>query len=127
MPEAIFTGYITGTELYQAYASSDVFIFPSTTETFGNVVLEAMASGLPCVISDEGGCKELVEMSKGGLISRSNDPISFTENCSLLLDDVSLRNELKENALNFSKGRSWEIINDDLLNRYIGLIRTKAH
>ena len=46
----IFTGFLFGEELSQAYASSDVFVFPSTTDTFGNVVLEAMASGVPVIV-----------------------------------------------------------------------------
>src|SRR3954469_23986101 len=60
LPDAFFTGYLRGTELARAYASADVFVFPSTTDTFGNVILEAQASGLPVVVSDSGGPKELV-------------------------------------------------------------------
>ncbi|HHE08047.1 MAG TPA: glycosyltransferase family 1 protein, partial [Chlorobaculum parvum] len=60
MPEAVFTGYLTGTLLPEAYASGDVFLFPSTTEAFCNVALEALASGLPAIVSDIGGCMELV-------------------------------------------------------------------
>ena len=58
LPEAFFTGYLSGTELATAYASADVFVFPSTTDTFGNVILEAQACGLPVVVSDSGGPKE---------------------------------------------------------------------
>ncbi len=50
----LFTGFLSGEELHTTYASSDVFVFPSTTDTFGNVVLEAQASGLPVIVSDEG-------------------------------------------------------------------------
>src|SRR5581483_979549 len=50
LPDAIFTGYLTGLDLAKAFASADVFVFPSTTDTFGNVVLEALASGLPTVV-----------------------------------------------------------------------------
>ena len=52
MPEACFTGYLNGTELARAYASSDIFVFPSTTDTFGNVIIEAQAAGLPVIVSD---------------------------------------------------------------------------
>ena len=60
LPEAVFTGYLSGKDLATAYASADIFVFPSTTDTFGNVILEAHASGLPVVVSDSGGPKELV-------------------------------------------------------------------
>ena len=55
LPEACYTGYLTGTELAKAYASSDLFVFPSTTDTFGNVIIEAQAAGLPVIVSDIGG------------------------------------------------------------------------
>ena len=57
-PEGCYTGYLNGKELATAYASADIFVFPSTTDTFGNVVLEAQAAGLPCVVSDHGGPQE---------------------------------------------------------------------
>src|SRR5438094_9605361 len=68
LPEAFFTGYLTGKDLAAAYASADIFVFPSTTDTFGNVILEAQACGLPVVVSDSGGPKELVEDRTNGLI-----------------------------------------------------------
>lgn len=57
---ACFTGFLRGAQLSEAYASSDVFVFPSTSETFGNVVLETMCSGLPAVVPNAGGVAELV-------------------------------------------------------------------
>lgn len=65
---ALFTGYLAGDELRECYASADVFVFPSTTDTFGNVVLEAQASGLPVIVSDEGGPKELMVDGETGLV-----------------------------------------------------------
>ncbi|MEX2574872.1 MAG: glycosyltransferase family 1 protein, partial [Balneolaceae bacterium] len=50
LPEAVYTGFLTGQDLAKAYASSDIFFFPSDTESFGNVTLEAMSSGLPCIV-----------------------------------------------------------------------------
>jgi glycosyltransferase involved in cell wall biosynthesis len=61
LPGAAFTGYLAGLELARAFASSDVFLFPSTTDTFGNVILEALASGVPCVVSMKAGPKDLIE------------------------------------------------------------------
>ena len=57
LPDAIFTGYLKGKELAKAYASADIFVFPSTTDTFGNVIIEAQASGVPVIVSDSGGPK----------------------------------------------------------------------
>jgi len=74
LPQAIFTGSLHGRELSAAYASADVFAFPSTTDTYGNVVIEALASGLPVVVSDQGGPRELLrdpadgEVVSGGLV-----------------------------------------------------------
>src|SRR4029077_5555118 len=70
LPEAFFTGYLKGKELATAYASADIFVFPSTTDTFGNVILEAQACGLPVVVSDSGGPKELVADKANGLITK---------------------------------------------------------
>ena len=58
LPEACYTGYLKGTELAKAYASSDIFVFPSTTDTFGNVIIEAQAAGLPVIVSDIGGPRD---------------------------------------------------------------------
>src|SRR5207302_3419988 len=73
LPDAAFTGYLAGLDLARAYASSDVFLFPSTTDTFGNVILEALASGVPCVVSDQGGPKDLVVHGITGFITRALD------------------------------------------------------
>src|SRR6266478_6639382 len=77
LPEAVFTGYLRGKELATAYASADIFVFPSTTDTFGNVILEAQACGVPVVVSDSGGPKELVEDKTNGLITKSRDVEDF--------------------------------------------------
>ncbi|BCS53370.1 glycosyltransferase [Geobacter sp. SVR] len=69
---AVFTGYLDGEELRTGYASADLFVFPSATDTFGNVVLEAQASGLPVVVSDEGGPRELMIDGETGTVFRAN-------------------------------------------------------
>jgi glycosyltransferase involved in cell wall biosynthesis len=72
LPNAIFTGVLNGEELAQAYASADLFVFPSTTDTFGNVVIEAISSAIPAFVSDVGGPCELVEDGKNGKILAAN-------------------------------------------------------
>lgn len=61
------TGYLHGEDLSQAFASADALVFPSLTDTFGNAVLEARASGLPAIVSDRGGPREVVRASDSGL------------------------------------------------------------
>lgn len=70
----VFTGPLHGEDLSQAYASSDIFVFPSGTDTFGNVVLEAQASGLPCIVTDQGGPCENIVPDETGLIIPCADP-----------------------------------------------------
>jgi glycosyltransferase involved in cell wall biosynthesis len=71
---ALFTGYLHGKELAEAYAGADLFVFPSATDTFGNVVLEAQASGLPVVVTSEGGPKEAMLPGRTGLVVPPHDP-----------------------------------------------------
>ena len=107
LPEAFFTGYLAGNELATAYASADVFVFPSTTDTFGNVILEAQACGLPVVVSDSGGPKELVEDKTTGLITKSHDVDDFTRAIRSLVTDPALRKRMGESARNSVIDRSW--------------------
>ena len=107
LPEAKFTGMLTGLELAKAFASADVFVFPSTTDTFGNVVLEALASGLPVVVSDQGGPHELVENGVTGFITRSLDVEDFTGAMLRLVPDTALRKTMGENARRAVQDRDW--------------------
>jgi glycosyltransferase involved in cell wall biosynthesis len=107
LPEAIFTGSLTGKELATAYASADVFVFPSTTDTFGNVILEAQACGLPVVVSDSGGPKELVEDRANGLITKSHDAEDFARAIRTLVTDSALRQRMATAARNSVTDRAW--------------------
>jgi glycosyltransferase involved in cell wall biosynthesis len=107
LPDAVFTGYLTGIELATAYASADVFAFPSTTDTFGNVIIEAQASGVPVVVSDSGGPKELVEDEANGLITKSHDVDDFTRAVRALVVDPGLRKRMGDCARKSVVDRSW--------------------
>ena len=107
LPDAFFTGYLRGTELATAYASADIFVFPSTTDTFGNVILEAQASGLPVVVSDSGGPKELVAHKANGLITRSHNVEDFTDAIRALVTDQTLRERMANSARDSVTDRSW--------------------
>ena len=106
-PEACYTGYLKGKELGAAYASSDIFVFPSTTDTFGNVVLEAQAAGLPCVVSDQGGPAELITDGVEGFITRSLDVEDFSGAIRRLATDPELRQQMGERARQRVQDRNW--------------------
>jgi glycosyltransferase involved in cell wall biosynthesis len=99
MPDAIFTGYLLGEELAEAYASADIFVFPSTTDTYGNVVVEALASGLPCVVSSEGGPSGLVQHGRTGYVTKGRDVGGIAGRLRHLVENTSLRKTMSENAV----------------------------
>jgi glycosyltransferase involved in cell wall biosynthesis len=107
LPEAVFTGYLRGEELATAYASSDIFVFPSTTDTFGNVIIEAQASGLPVVVSDSGGPKELVNENETGLITKSHDAEDLARAIRQLVVDPASRQTMGNRAREIVADRSW--------------------
>ena len=118
MPDAVFPGYLTGRPLQEVYASSDVFLFPSTTETFGNVVLEAMASGLPAVVSDVGGCKEIVRESGAGAVATARDVDDTYEKLKGIVDEREKLEQLGARAVEYGKNRSWEKVNERVIQTY---------
>jgi glycosyltransferase involved in cell wall biosynthesis len=107
MPEACYTGYLNGTELAKAYASSDLFVFPSTTDTFGNVIIEAQAAGLPAIVSDVGGPRELVIDGVNGLVTKGLDVTDFTRAIRRLVEDEPLRKQMSAAARRSVEDRSW--------------------
>jgi glycosyltransferase involved in cell wall biosynthesis len=118
LPDAHFTDFITGKELACAYASSDVFLFPSETETFGNVTLEAMASGLPCVVADAPGSKSLVESGINGYLAPPRDTEIFAECVTKIINDKILREKMAKNARRKALTYSWSSVNGELLKNY---------
>ena len=121
-----FTGYLRGAELAEAYASSDVFVFPSATETFGQVVLEAMASGLPVVAYDSEGVRDLLRHTETGLLAPMSDLRSFVDAVSYLLDHPERRIMLGTRAHGAARRRTWETVMDELLSQYRKLIADRV-
>jgi glycosyltransferase involved in cell wall biosynthesis len=117
-PDAIYTGFLSGEELAASYAGSDIFFFPSDTETFGNVTLEAMASGLPCVVADATGSKSLVEHNKNGFVIPVESRDEFLTSLKSLITDHTLRNKMGNSSLEKSKQYTWSAINNRLLSFY---------
>jgi glycosyltransferase involved in cell wall biosynthesis len=107
LPDAVFLGYLTGEPLAKAYASADVFVFPSTTDTFGNVIIEAQASGLPVIVSDLGGPKELVEDGVNGIVTKAHDADDFARAISRLTGDARMRVRMGQKARRSVVDRSW--------------------
>jgi glycosyltransferase involved in cell wall biosynthesis len=118
LPEAHFTGFITGDELSRAYASSDVFLFPSETETFGNVTLEAMSSGLPCVVADATGSRSLVESGINGFLAPPRDTESFADCVAKIINDIKLKDNMSKAARQKALAYSWDNVNNKLLDYY---------
>jgi glycosyltransferase involved in cell wall biosynthesis len=113
-----FTGYLTGERLASVYASADLFVFPSTTDTFGNVVLEAQASGIPVVVSDMGGpCENILE-GRTGLVCRSDDMESLLRSVRELVDNGPRRREMGIEARKYVEARSFESAFLQLWNLY---------
>lgn len=108
LPNTVFTGYLSGDMLGTAYASSDVFLFPSDTETFGNVVLEAAASGLPAVCANATGSRSLVQDGATGFLVPPDNTPAFVERLRTLILDDALRRRFGDAALERSTHYRWD-------------------
>jgi glycosyltransferase involved in cell wall biosynthesis len=116
MRHAEFTGVLIGEPLSREYANMDAFVFPSRTDTFGNVVQEAMASGLPAVVSDSGGPKSIVRHGVTGFIA--SDVSAFRDAILTLMKDPLLCNQMSVNAREQACNTSWDSIFNDVLKAY---------
>jgi len=110
MPDAYLLGKIDHEKLAILYASSDIFLFPSVSETYGNVVVEAMASGCPCVIAKGGGSQSLVSHGKTGFLCEPNDPKNYLERIDEILSSEQLRNTFITNGLAYTKTLDWDLL-----------------
>lgn len=117
-PNVTFLGYQAGQELSQTYASADIFVCPSVTETFGNVVLEAMASSLPVIAPLAGGIKENLYPGITGLDCQPRNHFSMASTIVRLAEDGGLRDRLAEQALIHARSQSWDAIFTRLVNSY---------
>ncbi len=118
MPEAIFLGYQTGKSLSTAYASSDMFVFPSTTETFGNVTLEAMSSGILPVCANKGGASGFIKNGITGLLSKPCDAEDMAEKIESLLDHPERMKEMAKQAFLYGQEQTWQRSFEKMLMSY---------
>jgi glycosyltransferase involved in cell wall biosynthesis len=120
---AVFTGYLRGDELVSAFASADVLVFPSTSETFGMAPLEAMACGLTVVASMTGGLVDTLRDGFNALVYDHTQPEQIAERVLRLRDNPALLAELRQNALDYARERTWQTTMDQLIDYYDLAIR----
>ncbi|MEN2767006.1 glycosyltransferase family 4 protein [Ornithinibacillus xuwenensis] len=113
-----FAGFLTGTDLAHAYAAADLFVFPSSTETFGNVVLESLASGTPAVCANAGGVRGIIQNQVTGLLCERKNIAAFAQAIQTLLENHPNRKEMGWNGRNYALTQSWESIFERLLENY---------
>ena len=118
LPEAIFEGHRSGEQLATAYASSDIFLFPSDTETFGNVTLEALASGLPAVVANATGSNALVTDAVNGFLAPPRDSKAFQERVEELVLDNQLRSRMSSAARAGAEHFEWNRILSQIVTYY---------
>jgi len=118
LTDTVFTGPLQGNELATAYASSDIFLFPSDTETFGNVTLEAMASGLPTVCADASGSDSLVIEGETGYLVPAHDTSAFSSSIEQLISDPLLRQRFGIVARKRAMAFEWNNVMGHLAHYY---------
>ncbi len=118
LSNTIFTGPLQGNELAKAYASSDIFLFPSDTETFGNVTLEAMASGIPTICADATGSDFLVEHGRTGYLAPPKKSSVFLEYVRDLIFDSHMRREFGHAARKRALAFEWTRVMEHLASYY---------
>ncbi len=124
----VFTGYIKGEDLAGIFASADLFVFPSTTDTFGNVVLESQASGVPVIVTDRGGPRENIIPGETGIVVKGDDEMSLVSGLLELLEDRTRLEAMGKAARLYAESRcfgsafeeSWKLYReaDAKPNRY---------
>src|SRR5258708_16714484 len=96
--DAHFTGYLVGDDLANAFAAADVFVFPGPAETFGQVVLEALASGLPAIVTDRGGPATIVQNGQTGFICAVDDAAAFADPVRMFRNNPEMRAQMARQA-----------------------------
>jgi glycosyltransferase involved in cell wall biosynthesis len=125
LPSALFTGELRGEELATAVASADVLLNPSVTEAFGNVTLEAMASGMPVVAVNASGTTNLVRDGETGVLTDPGDADAIADALAAYKTDPQLRGKHGEAGLEIAKTRDWDQINSVVLKTYDRVIERR--
>jgi glycosyltransferase involved in cell wall biosynthesis len=117
MPDAVFTGVLGRERVAEVFASSDVFVFPSRTDTAGNVVLEAQASGVPVAVTDAGGPKENMVLGATGIVRTDDDPVRWGHAIAEMLRGGRLA-QMAESARTYALTRQWPLALRPLYRAY---------
>ena len=120
-----FTGYMSGLDLAAAYASADMFLFPSDTETLGFVAMESMASGVPAIGARAGGIPDVIQHGVNGLLFTPGDLADLTAQVTKLVDDPGLRHRLGTRARQDMEGLGWRSATEALFSFYATAIRVQ--
>jgi phosphatidylinositol alpha 1,6-mannosyltransferase len=110
------TSVLTGEDLARAYANMDVFLFPSKTDTFGNVVLEALSSGVPALVTDEGGPQFIVKDGETGFVCHDNN--AFVDRIMALRRSPDTLASMSSAARHYAEGMSWDSIFEAVYRAY---------
>jgi glycosyltransferase involved in cell wall biosynthesis len=121
LPRAEFTGVLHGEALSEAYANMDLFVFPSHTDTFGNVVLEALASGVPAVVTPDGGPKTVVRDGETGRVVPDEE---FAAAVSAILRDPAKHAEMRQAARTYALTASWDSVFEGVYAGYQSILPT---
>lgn len=113
-----FLDWVSHSEMAKVYAAADLMLFPSTTETFGNVILEAQSCALPTLVSNQGASAELIEHEKTGFICQANNDSSYAEAALKIISDENLRRRMRDNAVQLSQQYTWNNAVDKLFQDY---------
>jgi glycosyltransferase involved in cell wall biosynthesis len=114
----VFMGYLKGDELAQAFASADVFTFPSAKETFGLVIVEAMASGLPVVTTMVGGAKDVIQPGVTGYAYPVGDVDGFVDGVRQIVSSRENIQRMGQAARSFAETQTWEMMMDEVIDHY---------
>ena len=123
LPNADFTGVLRGADLARAYANMDLFVFPSHTDTFGNVVLEALASGVPSVVTPDGGPRYIVRDGETGSIATDEE---FSAAIARLMMDEALYARMQVAARAYAQSASWDAVFEGVYREYDGVLQREA-
>ncbi|TDF79045.1 glycosyltransferase family 1 protein [Pseudomonas sp. H9] len=123
LPDAVFCGAQRGEVLGEHYASGDIFLFPSLTETFGNVVLEALASGLGVVAYDQAAAAQHIRHGHSGALAMPGDEAAFIDACNWLLEDAEALRRVRLNARCHASRQGWPLI----IEQFEGHLREACH
>lgn len=125
--DVVFTGYLQGQNLASAFASSDLFVFPSRTETLGLVLLEAMAAGCPAIAPRSGGITDIIDSGKNGYLFAPDSDREFVQVAKRMFADRDRRDELRQQARQEAERWNWEAATAQLEDFYRDVAATGRH